>query len=108
MPTPNKDGYRFYGWYAISNGNDWQTSYLILGSSTMTQDLKIVASWGPPVETLAKQNESTLPDGIYKIYSGISSFSDYNLKPRLENSDDENQILLKKKILLNMLLADRT
>lgn len=96
LPTPNKDGYRFYGWYAISNGNDWQTSYLILGSSTMTQDLKIVASWGPPVETLAKQNESTLPDGIYKIYSGISSFSDYNLKPRLENSDDENQILLKK------------
>lgn len=62
----------------------------------MTQDLKIVASWGPPVETLAKQNASTLPDGIYKIYSGISSFSDYNLKPRLENSDDENQILLKK------------
>lgn len=96
LPTPNKDGYRFYGWYAISNGNDWQTSYLILGSSTMTQDLKIVASWGPPVETLAKQNESTLPDGIYKIYSGISSFSDYNLKPRWENSDDENQILLKK------------
>ena len=96
LPTPNKDGYRFYGWYAISNGNDWQTSYLILSSSTMTQDLKIVASWGPPVETLAKQNASTLPDGIYKIYSGISSFSDYNLKPRLENSDDENQILLKK------------
>lgn len=96
LPTPNKDGYRFYGWYAISNGNDWQTSHLILGSSTMIQDLKIVASWGPPVETLAKQNESTLPDGIYKIYSGISSFSDYNLKPRLENSDDENQILLKK------------
>lgn len=96
LPTPNKDGYRFYGWYAISNGNDWQTSYLILGSSIMTQDLKIVASWGPPVETLAKQNASTLPDGIYKIYSGISSFSDYNLKPRLENSDDENQILLKK------------
>ena len=96
LPIPTKEGYRFYGWYAISNGNDWQTSYLILGSSTMTQDLKIVASWGPPVETLAKQNESTLPDGIYKIYSGISSFSDYNLKPRLENSDDENQILLKK------------
>lgn len=96
LPTPNKDGYRFYGWYAISNGNDWQTSYLILGSSTMTQDLKIVASWGSPVETLAKQNESTLPDGIYKIYSGISSFSDYNLKPRSENSNDENQILLKK------------
>lgn len=96
LPTPNKDGYRFYGWYAISNSTDWQTSYLILGSSIMTQDLKIVASWGPPVETLAKQNESTLPDGIYKIYSGISSFSDYNLKPRLENSDDENQILLKK------------
>lgn len=105
LPTPNKDGYRFYGWYAISNGNDWQTSYLILSSSTMTQDLKIVASWGPPVETLAKQNASTLPDGIYKIYSGISSFSDYNLKPRLENSDDENQILLKKKILLNMLFG---
>lgn len=96
LPTPNKDGYRFYGWYAISNGTDWQTSYLILGSSIMTQDLKIVASWGPPVETLAKQNESTLPDGIYKIYSGISSLSDYNLKPRSENSDDGNQILLKK------------
>lgn len=44
LPTPNKDGYRFYGWYAISNGTDWQTSYLILGSSIMTQDLKIVAS----------------------------------------------------------------
>lgn len=96
LPTPNKDGYRFYGWYAISNGNDWQTSHLILGSSTMTQDLKIVASWGPSVETLAKQNENTLPDGVYKIYSGISSLSDYNLKPRLENSNDENQILLKK------------
>lgn len=96
LPTPNKDGYRFYGWYAISNGTDWQTSYLILGSSIMTQDLNIVASWGPPVETLAKQNESTLPDGIYKIYSGISSLSDYNLKPRSENSDDGNQILLKK------------
>lgn len=96
LPTPNKDGYRFYGWYAISNGTDWQTSYLILGSSIMTQDLKIVASWGPPVETLAKQNESTLPDGIYKIYSGVSSLSDYNLKPRSENSDDGNQILLKK------------
>lgn len=96
LPTPNKDGYRFYGWYGISDGTDWQTSYLILGSSIMKQDLKIVASWGPPVETLAKQNESTLPDGIYKIYSGISSFSDYNLKPRLENSNDENQILLKK------------
>lgn len=96
LPIPTKEGHRFYGWYAISNGTDWQTSYLILGSSIMTQDLKIVASWGPPVETLAKQNESTLPDGIYKIYSGISSFSDYNLKPRLENSDDENQILLKK------------
>lgn len=96
LPTPNKDGYRFYGWYAISNGTDWQTSCLILGSSTMTQDLKIVASWGPPVETLAKQNENTLPDGVYKIYSGISSLSDYNLKPRLENSNDENQILLKK------------
>lgn len=96
LPIPNKDGYRFYGWYAISNGNDWQTSYLILSSSTMTQDLKIVASWGPPVETLAKQNASTLPDGIYKIYSGISSFSDYNLKPRSENSGDGNQILLKK------------
>lgn len=96
LPTPNKDGYRFYGWYAISNGTDWQTSYLILGSSIMTQDLKIVASWGPPVETLAKQNESTLPDGIYKIYSGISSLSDYNLKPRSENSDNGNQILLKK------------
>lgn len=96
LPTPNKDGYRFYGWYGISDGTDWQTSYLILGSSIMKQDLKIVASWGPPVETLAKQNESTLPDGIYKIYSGISSFSDYNLKPRSENSNDENQILLKK------------
>lgn len=96
LPTPNKDGYRFYGWYGISDGTDWQTSYLILGSSIIKQDLKIVASWGPPVETLAKQNESTLPDGIYKIYSGISSFSDYNLKPRSENSNDENQILLKK------------
>ena len=96
LPTPNKDGYRFYGWYGISDGTDWQTSYLILGSSIMKQDLKIVASWGPPVETLAKQNESTLPDGIYKIYSGISSLSDYNLKPRSENSDDGNQILLKK------------
>lgn len=96
LPTPNKDGYRFYGWYGIGDGTDWQTSYLILGSSIMKQDLKIVASWGPPVETLAKQNESTLPDGIYKIYSGISSFSDYNLKPRSENSNDENQILLKK------------
>lgn len=96
LPTPNKEGYRFYGWYGISDGTDWQTSYLILGSSIMKQDLKIVASWGPPVETLAKQNESTLPDGIYKIYSGISSFSDYNLKPRSENSNDENQILLKK------------
>lgn len=96
LPTPNKDGYRFYGWYGISDGTDWQTSYLILGSSIMKQDLKIVASWGPPVETLTKQNESTLPDGIYKIYSGISSFSDYNLKPRSENSNDENQILLKK------------
>lgn len=96
LPTPNIDGYRFYGWYGISDGTDWQTSYLILGSSIMKQDLKIVASWGPPVETLAKQNESTLPDGIYKIYSGISSFSDYNLKPRSENSNDENQILLKK------------
>lgn len=96
LPTPNKDGYRFYGWYGISDGTDWQTSYLILGSSIMKQDLKIVASWGPPVETLAKQNESTLPDGIYKIYSGISSFSDYNLKPRSENSNVENQILLKK------------
>lgn len=96
LPTPNKDGYRFYGWYGISDGTDWQTSYLILGSSIMKQDLKIVASWGPPVETLAKQNESTLPDGIYKKYSGISSFSDYNLKPRSENSNDENQILLKK------------
>lgn len=96
LSTPNKDGYRFYGWYGISDGTDWQTSYLILGSSIMKQDLKIVASWGPPVETLAKQNESTLPDGIYKIYSGISSFSDYNLKPRSENSNDENQILLKK------------
>lgn len=96
LPTPNKDGYRFYGWYGISDGTDWQTSYLILGSSIMKQDLKIVTSWGPPVETLAKQNESTLPDGIYKIYSGISSFSDYNLKPRSENSNDENQILLKK------------
>lgn len=96
LPTPTKEGYQFYGWYAISNGNDWQTSYLVLGSSIMKQDLKIVASWGPSVKTLAKQNESTLPDGIYKIYSGISSLSDYNLKPRLENSDDENQILLKK------------
>ena len=96
LPTPNKDGYRFYGWYGIGDGTDWQTSYLILGSSIMKQDLKIVASWGPPVETLAKQNESTLPDGIYKIYSGISSFSDYNLKPRSENSNDGNQILLKK------------
>ena len=96
LPTPNKDGYRFYGWYGIGDGTDCQTSYLILGSSIMKQDLKIVASWGPPVETLAKQNESTLPDGIYKIYSGISSFSDYNLKPRSENSNDENQILLKK------------
>lgn len=95
LPIPTKEGYRFYGWYTMS-GTNWQTSYLILGSSIMTQDLKIVASWGPPVETLAKQNASTLPDGIYKIYSGISSFSDYNLKPRLENSDDENQILLKK------------
>lgn len=96
LPTPNKNGYRFYGWYGISDGTDWQTSYLILGSSIKKQDLKIVASWGPPVETLAKQNESTLPDGIYKIYSGISSLSDYNLKPRSENSNDENQILLKK------------
>lgn len=82
LPIPTKEGYRFYGWYTMS-GTNWQTSYLILGSSIMTQDLKIVASWGPPVETLAKQNASTLPDGIYKIYSGISSFSDYNLKPRL-------------------------
>lgn len=96
LPIPTKEGYRFYGWYAISNGTDWQTSYLILGSSIMTQDLKIVASWGPSVETLAKQNASTLPDGIYKIYSGISSLSDYNLKPCSENSGDGNQILLKK------------
>lgn len=95
LPIPTKEGYRFYGWYTMS-GTNWQTSYLILGSSIMTQDLKIVASWGPSVETLAKQNESTLPDGIYKIYSGISSLSDYNLKPRSENSGDGNQILLKK------------
>lgn len=96
LPTPNKDGYRFYGWYGISDGTDWQTSYLILGSSIMKQDLKIVASWGPPVETLAKQNESTLPDGVYKIFSAMSSFSDYCFKPYSENSGDGNQISLKK------------
>lgn len=43
LPIPTKEGYRFYGWYTMS-GTNWQTSYLILGSSIMTQDLKIVAS----------------------------------------------------------------
>lgn len=96
LPTPTKEGYRFYGWYAISNNSDWQTSYLIWSDHTLKQDLKVVASWGPPVETLAKQNESTLPDGVYKIFSAMSSFSDYCFKPYSENSGDGNQISLKK------------
>lgn len=96
LPTPTKEGYRFYGWYAISNGTDWQTSYLISGGIIMKQDLKIVASWGSSVETLAKQNEDVLPDGVYKIFSTISSFSDYCLKPYSENSGDGNKITLKK------------
>ena len=96
LPTPTKEGYQFYGWYNLNGGSDWQGSCLILSDSTLQQDMKIVASWGPSVETLAKQNKSALPDGTYKIFSTISSFSDYCLKPYSENSGDGNQIILKK------------
>lgn len=96
LPTPTKEGYQFYGWYNLNGGSDWQGSCLILSDSTLQQDMKIIASWGPSVETLAKQNKSALPDGTYKIFSTISSFSDYCLKPYSENSGDGNQIILKK------------